>query len=103
MSNSRRATPFSSASSPRPPIAAPGATDALVAGDRHDRSAEPSSGLLERLQLVLDGLAAITGRDPDIQGGASGQCCHAVRVSRIGNPSMEKNLGLGLIDVLITP
>ena len=33
----------------RPLVAAPGATDALVAVDRHDRPAKPSSGLLERL------------------------------------------------------
>ena len=32
---------------------------------------KPSSGLLERLQLVLDGLTAITGRYHDIQSGAS--------------------------------
>jgi len=34
---------------PRPPVAPLGATDALVAVDRHDRPAEPSSSLLERL------------------------------------------------------
>ena len=34
------------------------------------RNTEPSSSLLERLQLVLDGLAAITGRGPDLERGA---------------------------------
>ena len=36
-------------SSPWPLVAPLGATDALVAVDRHDRPAEPSSGFLEGL------------------------------------------------------
>ena len=82
--------PFSSASNPgrlsRPLVP-------LIPSSRngHDGPAKPSSGLLERLQLVLDGLASITGRDPDIEGGASGQCCHSKRVSRIGSSSSKRD------------
>ena len=88
-----------------PGLSVVGATDPFIALQEtgHHGPAKPSSSLLQRLKLVLDGQTAITGADLDIQGGASGQCCHSRRVSRIANPSMEKNLGLGLIDVLITP
>jgi len=41
-----------------------------VHGD--DAPPEPSGGLLQRLKLVLDGLAAIGGADPDVEGGAFG-------------------------------
>ena len=35
--------------SPSLALTAPGATDAIVAEDRHDRPAQPSGGFLERL------------------------------------------------------
>src|ERR1700722_4842680 len=68
---------------PRPLVAPLGATDALVAEYSHHGPAKPSSGLLKRLLLVLNGLAAITGRDPDVERGAS-ECCHNGSVARIG-------------------
>jgi hypothetical protein len=46
--------------------------------------------------LVLHGLTAIGGGDPDIERGASGGCCHDGNISRIGHPSITKNLGLSL-------
>ena len=47
-----------------PAVAALGAADPFVAIDRHDCPAKPAGGLLERLQLVLDGLASVGGARP---------------------------------------
>jgi hypothetical protein len=80
---------------PRPLGATRGTVDAFVAVDRHDQPAKPSSGLLQGRKLVLDRLPAITGADTDIQGGASGRCCHAVNIARIGHPSIAKFVGQG--------
>ena len=49
MSNSRRGYALEQRIQPRPLLTAQGATDALVAVDRHDRPAKPPSSLLERL------------------------------------------------------
>ena len=80
----------------RPLVAPSGTTDPLVAEDGHYRPAKPPSSLLERLQLVLNGLTAITGADPHIQGGASGGCCHAGSISRIARSSIAMIEGQGL-------
>ena len=88
--------PLQQSIQPRPLGATRGTADPLVAEDGHHRPAKPSSGLLQGRKLVLDRLAAITGADPDIQGGASGRCCHAGSISRIGHPSIAMIVGQGL-------
>ena len=94
MSNSRRATPFSRASSPGRLSRPCGAADTLVAVDR-PRSLQPS-----RPAASCKGASWFSTVWPrslvltlHIQGGASGRCCHAVSISRIANPSIAMIVG----------
>jgi hypothetical protein len=88
MSKSRRATPFSRASSPA--HLARAVAPLIPRRGTRPRLTSQSVQRLKGRKLVLDGLPAI------IQGGASGGSCRAVSISRIGHPSIAMIVGQGL-------
>jgi hypothetical protein len=63
----------------------------------HYGPAKPAGSVLQRLELVLNRLPAISSADPDMQGARLVDVNIPNRLARIGNPSITKNLGLGLL------